>query len=64
MKIYERVRAICEQKGVTVASVESQAGLGHATIRKWDDSVPRIDSLLAVSKILDVSIEALIGEQP
>ncbi len=58
--IYNKIREICKQKGISVASVEKEAGLSNGAIRKWNDSSPTIDSLKAVASVLKVQVENLI----
>lgn len=58
--IYDKIKEICKQKGVSVASVEKEAGLSNGAIRKWNDSSPTIDSLKAVASVLKVRVDKLI----
>lgn len=62
MTIYDRVRELCDRQQLSIATVEDRAGLGHATIRKWDSSVPKIDTLVKVAKVLNVPVTELIEQ--
>lgn len=60
--IYSRIKKICEEKGISIRSLEQEAGLGNGVIAAWDESSPRLSSVIAVAKVLGVSIEALTEE--
>ncbi len=57
--IYDKIKKICEEKGISVGSVEKQAGLGNGTISKWNKSNPTIDNLQAVANVLKVNVNKL-----
>lgn len=61
--IYEKIKEICERKGVSVASVEKEAGLKNGAISKWNKSMPLATNLCSVAKVLNVNIEELLGEE-
>lgn len=58
--IYDKIKEICNQKGLSVSSVEKEAGLGNGSISKWNTSSPTVDNLKAVAKVLKVNIAKLI----
>lgn len=60
MLIYDRVKELCEEKGVSVRYVETTAGLKNGAISKWNDSSPTVKSLKAVADVLKVKIDKLI----
>ena len=57
--IYENVEAIAIKRGISLAEVERKANLSKGAITKWKTASPTIKSLLAVSNVLEVSIEDL-----
>lgn len=59
--IFERIEAWCKENGTSVAALEKKCGLGNATIRGWETSSPRIDSLKKVSDITGIPISELIS---
>lgn len=61
MHIYDKIKAMCEEKGVSVRQVEAAAGLKNGTISKWNDSSPTVKSLKAVADVLKVKIDKLIS---
>lgn len=62
--IYERIKKICQEKGMSIRALEEQAGLGNGVVGGWRESSPRVDSLQLVADVLDIPIEYLIkGEE-
>lgn len=59
--IYDNIKAICKEKGLSVSYVEKQAGLGNGAISKWNTSSPTIENLQAVASVLKVNVNKLIG---
>ena len=49
--IYNKIRDICKEKGMSVAAVEKKAGLSHGAISKWNNSTPSAENLNSVAKI-------------
>ena len=60
--IYNRIKEICREKGMSVSFVEKQAGLSNGAISKWNDSSPTVDNLKAVATVLKVSVNKLLKE--
>lgn len=57
--LYENIQNIASEKGISIAELEKRAGLSNGTIGKWRDSMPKIDSLIKVAKVLDVGLSVL-----
>ena len=60
LMIYEKIKKICDERGMSVRSLEAKAGLGNGTIKSWENSVPGIARLSAVADILGLPIEYFI----
>ena len=58
--LYDKIREICREKGVSVASVEKKAGLSNGAISKWNNASPTVDNLNAVAIILKVKVDKLL----
>ena len=61
--IYTKIKQICESKGISVASVERDAGLTNGSISKWNDCKPIAENLHAAAKVLGVTVEDLLEEK-
>ncbi len=60
--VFENVKKICDEKGMSISQLEKKAGLGNGTIGGWRTSAPRLDSLQAVAKVLKVKVDKLLKE--
>lgn len=61
MLIYDKIKEICQEKGVSVRQVEINAGLPNGSISKWNDSSPTVKNLKAVADVLKIKIDKLIS---
>ena len=59
MLIYDKVKEICKEKCISIASVEKKAGLGNGAITKWNSSSPTIENLKSVADVLGVTVDEL-----
>ena len=59
--IYDKIKEICEERGLSVRSIEIEAGLKNGAISKWNDSSPTVKSLKAVADVLKVKVDKLIS---
>lgn len=55
------IKELCTRNGTNIKAVEDACGLSNASIRRWDDSWPSIDKVLAVAQHFGVSLEYLLG---
>ena len=60
--IKDRVRKLCESRGITIAQLEKELGFGNGTIARWNVSKPRINKLSAVATYFTVPVQSLTGE--
>lgn len=58
--IYDKIKKLCKDKGISVASVEKKAGLSNGAISKWNNVSPTVDNLKAVAKVLKVKVDRLL----
>lgn len=66
MTIFERTKSIAKQKGLTLKQVEEKAGLSETSLYNWKRSNPKSENLEKVAKVLNVSVDYLLGntEEP
>lgn len=62
--VKDRIKALAESSGKTIAAVEKDLGIGNGTIGRWDTSAPSADKLSAVADYFDVSVDYLLGREP
>lgn len=58
--VYEKIKAICDEKHISISELEKKAGLGNSTIRRWQTASPSVDNLKLVARILEVDVVQLI----
>ena len=58
--IYDRIKKICKEKGISVTQVERNAGLSNGAISKWNKASPTVDNLHAVTEVLGCSVDDLL----
>ena len=61
--IYDTIKALCKKRGLSVTSVEKEAGLSNGAISKWNDSSHTVDKLNAVAKVLNVKVDCLLRQK-
>ena len=61
--LFEKISNLCKEKGISIAKLEEECGLGNATVRRWIDSVPRLDSIQKVANYLGVSVNDLLSSE-
>lgn len=57
--IYERIKKLCEERNISIRSLEIQAELGNGTIGGWKDRSPNLSNLEKVAAVLQVPVEML-----
>lgn len=62
MVLYDNVKRLCEEKGVSVLALEKALGFPRSSICKWNDNEPGIRKVQKVAEYLGVSIEELLRE--
>lgn len=60
--IYDNVVELMIKKNMTIFELERKAGLANGTVRKWKGSTnsPKIESVMAVAKVLGVTANRLL----
>lgn len=60
--LYDNVKRICEEKGLSVGSIEKALNFSNGSICKWNESEPGIRKVQKVADYLGVSIEKLLED--
>ena len=61
--VFETINDMCAERGISIAKLEAECGLGNATIRRWNKSMPRLDTLQKVADYLKVSVDDLLNRR-
>lgn len=59
--IYDNVKAICNEKKVTISKMEADLGFPRSSICKWNTNEPSVSKVKKVADYLKVNIERLIS---
>ena len=64
MKVSERIFKIMGQKGMNYFEFSKRTGIAQSTISDWKTkgTNPRIDKLMKIAKVLDVSVEEILQD--
>lgn len=58
--IYNKIKTLAKEQGITIEALEAKCGLGRNTMIKWDDSMPAADKLARVAQALGTTVEDLL----
>ena len=58
--IFRKISELCEKRGISIAKLEKDAGLGNATVRGWSKSVPSAQNLKKVADVLGCTVDELL----
>ena len=59
----KRINELAAKHGLTIAEVERRCGIKPGTIRRWDKHKPLAENLAAVARVLETTVEYLLGER-
>lgn len=59
---YERLKQLCEERGVALTNVVKELGMSTGNLSKWSSGkIPRSKTLTALSEYFNVSTDYLLG---
>lgn len=64
MGISDRVRILCERKGITINRLEKETGVGRGNVARWNKHQPGPDKLAAVASYFSIPVDTLLGYGP
>lgn len=62
MTIFNNIKRLLEEKGISVMEFENSIGLQRGGFYKWKQHEPGISKVKAAAEYLNVSIESLMEE--
>ncbi len=62
MKLKEKVKALCQERGISVRRFENDLGISNGNVKHWDTSMPSGDKLVAIAKYFGVSVDYLLDD--
>ena len=61
MGLFETIRKLAKQRGMSLLEVNDKAGLGKSSIYNWKTTTPKIDSIRKVAKVLEINVNELVS---
>ncbi len=58
--LYNKIKALCQERGMSIKALEQAAELGNGTVGKWRTSTPTLRNLIAVAHVLGVTMDRLL----
>lgn len=55
-----KIKDLCDKNHISIATLERNVGLGNGVIARWDESSPRLESVLAVAKYFGLRVDELL----
>lgn len=62
MTLFERVKNLAKQQGLSLLRLNDQAGLGKNAIYKWKTQIPSTENLQKVAAVLGVTADELLDD--
>lgn len=59
--LYSKIEEICKERGISIARLERESGVGNATVRGWVTAKPNVETIGKVAAYLGVSIDELLA---
>ncbi len=60
--IYQKIKALCEARNITICRLERELTIGNGTIAGWKAGSPNVKTLKAVADYFGVTVDYLIQE--
>lgn len=61
--IYDRIKKLSEERGLSIAALEKLSGLGNGTIGGWRQSSPTLESLERISVVLGIPVSQILEKE-
>ncbi|UOQ85657.1 helix-turn-helix domain-containing protein [Gracilibacillus salinarum] len=61
MTVFERVKKLCDEQGMSIVELEEKIGFGRNSLYKWKKQNPKTETLEKVADYFDVSTDYLLG---
>lgn len=61
--LFDRVKELCQKRGISVSELENRVGFGKNTIYKWKTQSPKVETLQKVADYFNVTTDYLLGRE-
>lgn len=59
--LFSRIKRLCDERQITIASLERELSFGGGTIARWKVASPTVDKLVDVARYFGVTVDYLCG---
>lgn len=59
--IYEKIKKLCDERGISIRMLEQRTGIKNGTIGGWREHQPTLNRLQAVADYFGVPLEHFVG---
>lgn len=63
MSLLTKIRLLCNERDITLASLEKTLNFGNGSLSRWDKSSPATDKVEKVADYFNVSVDYLLGRE-
>ena len=59
----EKIKSLCQERGISLPELEKACGLGTRTIYRWDEVIPSVDKVKKVARYFGVTVDSLLDSE-
>lgn len=59
--ITDRIKELCEEKGISISELAEKIGVSRASVGKWNKSSPSSDTIAKIANYFGVSTDYILG---
>lgn len=63
MTTYEKIKQLCDSKGISIYRLERDCSLSNGSVKKWTNSSPNLEAIQKVAIRLNTTISDLLSEE-
>lgn len=60
--LIDNIKRLCDEKKISIYSLEKAVDAGNGTIGKWESSSPRVETLKKVADYFGVTVDELLSD--
>lgn len=59
--VYENISKLCKKKGISIAKLERELGIGNGTIGRWNKGTATVDNVKKVADYFGCTVDELLA---
>lgn len=61
--LYDKIKAECAKRKISIRALEEEVGLSNGVISKWNTASPTLENAKKIADYLGVTVDELITER-